>query len=106
MKTPITKILLGLTLTMGSIVPAMAQDATVTFSQDAESLFQRSLARYIQTNYVAARDGFVQLIEEHPRNQRTSAARLMLGKSYYKLREYNFALAAAIELYETFPYSR
>ena len=106
MKTPITKILLCLTLTMGSIVPAMAQDATVTFSQDAESLFQRSLARYIQTNYVAARDGFVQLIEEHPRNQRTSAARLMLGKSYYKLREYNFALAAAIELYETFPYSR
>ncbi|MBE82023.1 MAG: hypothetical protein CME21_05605 [Gemmatimonadetes bacterium] len=82
------------------------QETPVTFSQPAESLFQRSLARYIQANFIAARAGFTELVEELPPNQRTSAARLMLGKSYYKLREYNLALAAAIELYETFPYSR
>lgn len=83
-----------------------AQEAPVTFSQPAETLFQRALARYIQGNFIASRDAFTELIEEQPPNQRTSAARLMLAKSHYKLREYNLALAAAIELYETFPYSR
>jgi branched-chain amino acid transport system substrate-binding protein len=83
-----------------------SQETPVTFSQPAESIFQRSLARYIQANYIASRDSFTELIEQHPPNQRTSAARLVLGKSHYKLREYNLALAAAIELYEHFPYSR
>ena len=84
----------------------VGQETTITFSQEAETQFQRSLARYIQANYVASRDGFAELIDQHPLSQRTSASRLMLAKSHYKLREYNLALAAAIELYEHFPNSR
>ncbi|MEE2754629.1 MAG: ABC transporter substrate-binding protein [Candidatus Latescibacterota bacterium] len=83
-----------------------SKEPRVAFSQDAEILFQRSLARYIQANYLESRDGFTELIEEHLTNQRTSAARLMLAKSHYKLRKYNLALVAAIALYENFPYSR
>jgi branched-chain amino acid transport system substrate-binding protein len=85
---------------------SVGQETTITFSQEAETQFQRSLARYIQANYLAARDGFAELIDQHPLSQRTSASRLMLAKSHYKLREYNLALAAAIELYEHFPNSR
>lgn len=107
MRIPGIRTLLYVSLIAGCWVgPVIGQETPVTFSQAAESLFQRSLARYIQSNYIAARDGFTELIEQHPPNQRTSAARLMLGKSHYKLREYNLALAAAIELYEHFPYSR
>jgi len=107
MRIPRSKILLHACLIacwMASTVSS--QEPTVAFSQTAETLFQRSLARYIQANYIASRDGFIELVEEHPTNQRTSAARLMIAKSHYKLREYNLALVAAIELYEKFPYSR
>ncbi len=107
MRIPSIRNLLCIAVITGCLTDgSIAQETPVTFSQPAESLFQRSLARYIQANYIAARDSFAELIEEHPENQRTSASQLMLGKSHYKLREYNLALAAAIELYETFPYSR
>ena len=86
--------------------PARAQSATPTFSQDAETLFQRALARYIKENFTGARETLLELLDQTPLNQRTSAARLLLAKSHYKLRDYNEALAASIELYEHFPYSR
>ena len=86
--------------------PAEAQTTPLAFSQEGETLFQRALARYIRKNYTGAKETLTELIEQNVPNQRTSAARLLLGKSHYKLREYNEALAAAIELYEHFPYSR
>jgi branched-chain amino acid transport system substrate-binding protein len=107
MRNPALKTLLHFILIAGCLVGrSIGQDSPVTFSQVAESLFQRAHTRYIQANYTASRDRFIELIEQHPTNQRTSAARLMLGKCHYKLREYNLALAAATELYENFPYSR
>lgn len=85
--------------------PALAQP-TLTFSQDAEALFQRGLTRYIQNNYTEARLNFQELVETHAPNQRTSAARLMLAKSHHKLKDYTLAIAAAVELQLQFPYSR
>ena len=76
------------------------------FSQKAETLFQRALAHYNQNNLSDARDGFIELVEEHPPNQRTSAARFMLAKSHYKLKAYDLALNEAIALQHHYPRSR
>ena len=76
------------------------------YSQKAETLFQRALAHYNQDNLSDARDGFIELVEQHPPNQRTSAARFMLAKSHYKLKAYDLALTAAIALQHHYPRSR
>ncbi len=76
------------------------------YNREAENLFEKSLANYIRGQHEDAKQGFETLVETIPTNQRTSAARLMLAKSYYKLKDYNLAFAAALELYDHFPYSR
>ena len=76
------------------------------FSQKAETLFQRALAHYNQDNLSDARDGFIELVEQYPPNQRTSAARFMLAKSHYKLKAYDLALNEAIALQLHYPRSR
>ena len=77
-----------------------------SFSQNAETLFQRALAHYNQNKLSDARDGFIELIEQHPPNQRTSAARFMLAKSHFKLKAYDLALSAAVTLQRHYPRSR
>ena len=84
----------------------LAQPTRLSASGEAESQFQKALARYIQGDYPAGRDGFQQLIDTLPPNQRTSAARLMLSKALFKIKDYSLAFAAAVDLYEHFPYSR
>ena len=83
-----------------------AQISGENFSQKAETLFQRAIAHYNQDKLSDARDGFIELIERHPSNQRTSAARFMLAKSHYKLKAYDLALAASIALQQQHPRSR
>ena len=76
------------------------------FSQKAETLFQRALAHYNQDEISDARDGFIELIEQHPPNQRTTAARFLLAKSHYKSKAYDQALNEAIALQHHYPRSR
>jgi len=83
-----------------------AQPAELTYSQEAETLFQRALARYIQSNYADAKLGLQELLTQYPANQRTSAAQLMLAKTHFKLKDYSLAIASAVELQLNFPYSR
>ena len=83
-----------------------AQISGEIFSQKAETLFQRALAHYNQGKLSDARDGFIELVEQHPPNQRTSAARFMLAKSHYKLKAYDLALAEAVTLQRHYPRSR
>ena len=83
-----------------------AQISGEIFSQTAETLFQRALAHYNQGKLSDARDGFTELVEQHPANQRTSAARFMLAKSHYKLKAYDLALSAAVTLQRHYPRSR
>ena len=83
-----------------------AQISGEIFSQKAETLFQRALAHYNQGKLSDARDGFIELVEQHPPNQRTSAARFMLAKSHYKLKAYDLALSAAVTLQRHYPRSR
>lgn len=99
------KIILILSLFFSCTI-AFAQTSSLTYSQDAETVFQRALARYIQNNYEEAKLGFLELVEKHAPNQRSSAARLLLAKSYYKLKDYSLAIATAVELQLQFPYSR
>ena len=82
------------------------QISSEIFSQKAETLFQRALAHYNQDKLSDARDGFIELIEQHPPNQRTSAARFLLAKSHYKLKAYDLALNEAIALQHHYPHSR
>lgn len=83
-----------------------AQISGEIFSQKAEALFQSAIAHYNQDKLSDARDGFIELIEQHPPNQRTSAARFMLAKSHYKLKAYDLALTEAIALQHHYPHSR
>lgn len=83
-----------------------AQISGEIFSQKAETLFQRALAHYNQDKISDARDGFIELVEQHPPNQRTSAARFLLAKSHYKLKAYDLALNEAIALQHHYPHSR
>ncbi len=83
-----------------------AQISGEIFSQKAETLFQRALAHYNQDKLSDARNGFIELIGQHPPNQRTSAARFMLAKSHYKLKAYDLALDEAIALQHHYPRSR
>ncbi|MCZ6633937.1 MAG: ABC transporter substrate-binding protein [bacterium] len=85
---------------------AFAQAPALIFSQDAETQFQRALARYIRGKYQDALLGFQKSLEQLPPNQRTSAVRLMIARSHYKLQEYSMAIATAVELQLHFPYSR
>lgn len=86
--------------------PVQGQQQPLIYSVEAESLFQRGLARYIQGNYAESLQVYQQLLETTPPNQRTSAAMLMSAKSRYKLGNYSLAYATAIDLYDRFPYSR
>jgi branched-chain amino acid transport system substrate-binding protein len=83
-----------------------AQPADLTYSQEAETLFQRALARYIQNKYDDAKLSLQELLTQYPPNQRTSAAHLMLAKTHFKLQDYSLAIASAVELQLNFPYSR
>ena len=56
------------------------QASVAIFSREAETLFQHAHDQYIQNKIADARQGFADLIERPPPNQRTSAARLMLAK--------------------------
>ena len=66
-------------LCMVSAAVAAPRSVEIAFDRDAETLFQRALARYVQGNYEESREGFRELVETFPANQRTSAARLMLA---------------------------
>ncbi len=99
------KLLISLSVLL-LFTTAYAQAPALIYSQEAETLFQRALARYIQNDPETAKLSFLELIEQHPPNQRTSAARLMLSKSHYKLKEYSLSIATAVELQLHFPYSR
>ena len=104
-ESPLTRFL-TLTILTTLLTTAFAQAPTLIFSQDAEMQFQRALARYIQGKYQDALLGFQGSLENLPPNQRTSAVRLMIAKSHYKLKEHSMAIAMAVELQLHFPYSR
>lgn len=89
---------------LATAVPA--QSISLTFNQEAEILFQKALARYLKGTYQKALLGFEELINKFPPNQRTSAARLMVSKTHFKLNSYDLAYTSAIDLQVKFPYSR
>ena len=108
MKSTAWTTILWLCVGLFAAATAFAQQdrAALTYNAEAQALFQRAQTRYIRGNFLEARQAYQALIDQYPPNQCTSAARLMLAKSHYKLQEFNLATAAAYELYEHFPYSR
>ena len=108
MKSTARTTILWLGIGLLASAPALAQQErmVLTYNPEAQALFQRAHSRYIRGSFLEARQAFQQLVDQYPPNQCTSAARLMVAKSHYKLREYNLATAAAYELYEHFPHSR
>ncbi len=73
---------------------------------EIETQFETALGDYANGTYRKAKRAFQRLAKTVPAHHRSSAARLMLAKSLYKLKEYNQAIAAATGLYEAFPNSR
>ena len=74
--------------------------------REVETQFKKALGDYANGRYREAKRAFQALAEADPAHERTSAARLMLAKSLYKLKEYGLAPAAAAGLYDAFPHSR
>ncbi|MDE3000177.1 MAG: ABC transporter substrate-binding protein [Gemmatimonadota bacterium] len=73
---------------------------------EIETRFQSALCNYTDGDYRTAEKAFQSLAEADPAHRRTSASRLMLAKSLYKLGKYKLALATAAGIYDAFPRSR
>ncbi|MGH1363186.1 MAG: ABC transporter substrate-binding protein [Calditrichia bacterium] len=57
-------------------------------AQSEKSAFDNSLTAYKNGNYQTAQSGFFKLLQDFPEGRFTTATRLMLAKSYYKLGDY------------------
>ena len=79
---------------------------TRLFDQEAEDVFQRGIERYVKGHFQRARLEFQEVLEKLPINQKSSAAKLMLAKTLYKLSDYELAISVAEELKSEFPSSR
>ncbi len=85
----------------------VAQPSSAQIGQgEIETRFRKALGDYANGYYRKAKPAFKALAETEPIHERTSAARLMLAKSLYKLKEFDLALRAASGLYVAFPNSR
>jgi len=80
--------------TWGQSARLHAQSIEGTYSPDADRVFAQGLQAYRNGEYEKARTAFVILLEQVA-HQHSSAGQLMLGKSYYRLGDYEGALAAA-----------
>ena len=90
-----------------AVHPAAAQSPSSRSDfADAETRFEKALDDYANGRYRSAERAFQALAVDVPANPRASAARLMLARSQYRLKEYNLAVATAAGLRETFPRSR
>ena len=70
--------------------PGVARPEARVFSSEAEKLFDQGLEAYKKGQYPKSRIHLQQLLEL-PRNQRSSAALLVLGKTLFRLNEYESA---------------
>ncbi len=82
-----------------------AQPRSAVFSAAAEKVFVRGLQEYDDGQYEDARDAFLSLLE-YASNQRSSAGQLMLSKCYFRLGQFESALAAARGLQRKYANSR
>jgi len=86
---------------------AVAQPSSAQIGHgEIETRFRKALGHYTNGNYRAAEKGFQALAEAYPAHRRSSASRLMLAKSLYKLKKYDLALKTATGIYDAFPRSR
>jgi ABC-type branched-subunit amino acid transport system substrate-binding protein len=58
-------------------------------TQSEHDMFDRGLNAYRQGRYQEAQSVFLQMLQDYPNERLTTASRLMLGKSYYKLDDYS-----------------
>ncbi|MGB1719465.1 MAG: tetratricopeptide repeat protein, partial [Candidatus Latescibacterota bacterium] len=75
-------------------VRLQAQSIEGTYSPEADRLFAQGLQAYRVGEYEEARIAFARLLEMAT-HQHSSAGQLMLGKSHFRLGNYEDALAAA-----------
>ena len=80
-------------------------DERISFSSDAERLFERGIAAYDKASYEKARKQFDKLTRLSP-NQRSSAGLLMLGKTLFRLERYDEARQVARRLEREYEGSR
>ena len=100
------RISLGVFLVMALACGAYAQEDRVDSLQDVERRFSQALERYQQGHYARARLEFQDFLARFPVNPRSSAARLMLAKAFYKLNQYDRAIEIAEILLADHPSSR
>lgn len=80
--------------TWGQPTWLQAQSIEGIYSPEADKVFAEGLQTYRNGEYERACTAFVRLLEMAT-NQHSSAGQLMLGKSYFRLENYEEALAAA-----------
>ena len=101
----LTGLFLTCALLAGRVEKVDAQVRRAIFSAGAEKLFKQGLADYELERYRKAQESFQRLLE-FPLNQRSSAGQLMLGKTLFKIEEYEAALQTVRGLQKKFDRSR
>jgi len=88
-------MLLVVTFACGAPVRSYAEEERIDSLQDVERRFSQALERYQKRHYTRARLEFQDLLNRFPSNPRSTAVRLMLAKTFYKLKEYDRAIEVA-----------
>ena len=85
--------------------PGTAPATAATYSVAGEKWFDRGLKAYQKGALQKARDAFEELVDL-PRNQRSTAGHLMLGRTLFRSGEYDAALQVLRRLEKAFPETR
>lgn len=72
-----------------SLIILFALISTAYMQESEQSLFDQGLDAYRQANYTEAQNAFFKLLQAYPEGKLKTAAKLMLGKTYYKKGDYD-----------------
>ncbi|MFC1692314.1 ABC transporter substrate-binding protein [Candidatus Latescibacterota bacterium] len=91
--------------TFALLILFFTQQSCFSEDFDAEALFRKSKADFLQGKYISARLNFYELITNYPSNNRIPAAYMLLSKSLYNLEDFKAAESTAAELRRLHPKS-
>jgi len=95
-------------LLIGWNFPTAAQSIAaknITYVKDIETVFSQGINEYRSGNFQTAKEIFLSLTTDFPIHQRITIVYLMLGKTYYKLGEYNKAISMLNKILDIYPNS-
>jgi tol-pal system protein YbgF len=87
----------------GGAVVAPAPDPPAPVLESPEALYQAAKRDFDRGAYEAAKNGFQQFLERHPKDPNADNARFWLGETYYREQWYEKAILEYQEVIENYP---